>query len=404
MPQRHRLKLFLSADIIGSTSYKQPFPSGLLSKPKSTVLPDGKEMQDVISDQIKLNFGRTQNWQFEIQRFYNDMESKFRNRWGNLQRRVQRNQSDDILNIMVGPSPRVWKTVGDEIIFWKELEHENQIWATFCTWMKAIGDIRKSFKDRQVALDIKSTAWIAEFPVRNKILYSQDNIKTIAEQANRDLMVKLSPPSNEELISLYYKNQAQGSADFIGPAIDIGFRISKFSTSKKMAISLDVAYLLYLSYAKNIAPCFQNQTEDRNKSIVRAYEEDLRLPSNFLIYNRGFENNTEHARFCVHYSGTEYLKGVLGGLKYPIFWINTSEMDSLDAIKDKLYIDGARRDGIEWSALGEFCKKIYDDRKEFIREPFVNHPSTSTSIDDEILKMLQNGHYDNGAANLSYVI
>lgn len=324
-----RLKLFLSADIIGSTAFKQPLDFD--KDPEDTPLV----------------------WAEVIQGFYKSVSENFHEHWQHSTNFVitQSNKPDadeDLVSRMIGPEPRFWKTVGDEVIFWKELTNDRQLWMTLACWLKTVESIRDYFdghrSDAVRALDVKSTVWVAEFPVRNKAV-----VKTMgsADLPARKIRSKLAH---------FYRNAqtTQEHIDFIGPGIDVGFRLGKFSSSKKMSISLDVAYLLARSH-RAVGECHFLSDAD------------------LLPEKVGAKQGTFVQQLQVFYSGSEPLNGVLGGIRYPKFWIRSIRHESLDAANEALYLgeDGTRRTPVEWDHLKTFCQKFYEDRSKFVSRPFI---------------------------------
>jgi hypothetical protein len=59
--------------------------------------------------------------------------------------------SHRLFSIYAGARPCRWKTVGDEILFWKVLGHENQIWLTLDAWLERFPHdlIRQGFPSRR---------------------------------------------------------------------------------------------------------------------------------------------------------------------------------------------------------------------------------------------------------------
>jgi hypothetical protein len=189
---RPRLLLFLSADIVGSTAIKQANAF------------DADSGQDAIK------------WLIMIESFYAEMVKSFSGQWTDN----RHNFSSSFLKKWRGDAPNFWKTVGDEIIFTIEISDTRHIHFIFDAWIKTISHMRRQFSkfddelraNNERELDVKSSAWIAGFPRRNKQIITVD-----------------------------------GMTDFIGSGIDIGFRIGQFATTQKMMISLDVAYLITLA-------------------------------------------------------------------------------------------------------------------------------------------------------------
>ncbi|PKL34921.1 MAG: hypothetical protein CVV45_00660 [Spirochaetae bacterium HGW-Spirochaetae-10] len=103
-------------------------------------------------------------------------------------------------------TPAVWKGLGDEILFHKKLGKSAEAMITVDAFIEAIEEYRHAFTGKH--LDLKGSAWIAGFPVNNIRLQIAD-----------------------------YE-------DFIGPSIDIGFRISKFATPSRFVLSCDLATIL----------------------------------------------------------------------------------------------------------------------------------------------------------------
>lgn len=309
---RPRLKLFLSADIIGSTAYKQPFDIDRVD-PK---------------DHAK--------WSRIINGFYARMRESLTDHWH--QAAVLLKGREELL----GPHPRFWKTVGDEVIFWKELTDPLQIWLTLACWMKTVASIREFFEDHQGQsdnlLDVKCTAWIAGFPVRNKpVLDVPDEDDPAAAL-------------NSALAAFYDDERGAPPVDFIGPGMDIGFRLSAFSSSRKMSVSLDVAYLMACSHAD-----MQAEEVPAKPTFPRSIgSPDLPFVDRLAIYH----------------SGSEALKGVLGGILYPKFWINMTKCDSLDEANERM-VHGAKRTSVDWPLLKDFCSKFYQDRRRFLSVPFI---------------------------------
>jgi hypothetical protein len=335
-PAHHpRLKLFLSADIIGSTAYKQPF--------------------DLTKDPTE-----AEKWADIIQGFYRTIASSFTQvRWGELQTivaSVEARHKSSVNPERLGRAPIFWKTIGDEVVFWKQLTDDSQIWLTLGCWLRTIQDVRDYFGRENIDLDIKSTAWIAGFPVRNKALLSSlDSL----------------PENTSDGLSVFYKSTEDTGTekfativDFIGPGIDVGFRISQFSSSKKMSISLDCAYLLA-------------ETKDVGEAIDLALTKhrEALLPDKTGAVTGDNTGYVERLKPFV--SGDEPLKGVLGGINYPKFWIDTIKHGSLDAAKEVFY--RKHRVQMDNKELLDYCTKFYDDRGRYISKPFINSSDSKTA-------------------------
>lgn len=378
---RLRYKIFLGVDIVGSTAFKQPF--------------DASTTSALIASEE-----RVYAWQRAIETFYDTARKTFQGEWADLQRALVGADHADVLQaLLFGDAPRVWKTIGDEILFWKQIDHELQIVPLLAAWLSAIDAIRKEFGNdpKTKGLDVKATVWSAEFPFRNRATATGDEDGTDADASEQQL--KIVDESPDAIIESHYNPQPggpTGNVDFIGPGIDVGFRLSARSSSKKMAISLDVAYLLscvgiWFEAAKSETADtieFNDEiTADKKHSIscnssliaqrvqVRDFiRNKLRYPKNFS--GRSGDNFMESMKF--HFSGSSELKGALGNLKYPFLWISTMSNATLDSYMDSLYIPAPGRKTLEWKRLYCFCQKFYDESSRFLHPPLISFDYTHT--------------------------
>lgn len=136
-----------------------------------------------------------------------------------------------------------WKTIGDEIVFSAHVADEAEVYDIISGFLKALQDY-----DTEVMgyypVRIKGSAWTAGFPIRNCIVVPFGN----------------------------------GINDYIGPDIDIGFRLGKHSMPSRTVVSLDLADIL---------------SRERTPGSL-----------NF------------------HHVGWSVLKGVFDDCPYPVIWIN----------------------------------------------------------------------------------
>ena len=108
------------------------------------------------------------------------------------------------------------------------------------------------WSDKGLGLPLKGTAWLAGFPVTNMVIEFPDI-----------------------------------GRDYVGPSIDLGFRLAGRATRKKFVISADLALMLV--------------------DAVRA----LRMSED---------------DFPIHFSGRESFKGISN--EYPVFWIDCADQTS----------------------------------------------------------------------------
>lgn len=152
----------------------------------------------------------------------------------------------------IRPSPetlQIWKFLGDEIVFTSKLDKYADVLTYTNDFQKALVTFNKENKN---PMRCKGTIWLANFPVYN---------------------MRIKPISTVEF-------------DYIGPSIDAGFRLSSFSSERKLVLSVDAAYSLH--------EALKNQRHDDPSEI----------------------------KFSTHCEGAHCLKGVYNNELYPVFWID----------------------------------------------------------------------------------
>lgn len=186
--------------------------------------------------------------------------------------------------------PKVWKTVGDEIIFANRVQSQFHLFAyvhAFDQTLERYKEILKS-KDDTKDLDVKGNGWVASFPYPNQTVRTYD-------PENGD--------SEDEISDEQYEKKADerpAEYDFLGPGIDAGFRIAANSEPGFLTLSPMFAWLL----------CRANT-------------------------NRVFSK----FKFNLEYRGTNNLKGVVDGSPYPIVGINTERDPTkkrIDLLRNKM--------------------------------------------------------------------
>ncbi|MBL9143134.1 MAG: hypothetical protein JNM99_05570 [Verrucomicrobiaceae bacterium] len=177
---RPKLRLFLSVDIVGSTSFKH----------QQTKEPGPR-------------------WVFSFLSFYQSFHQ--------------------ILDTAVLPAkparskriassvnlPLLWKALGDELIFVVELRQRHEAAHYLCAFRRALQETQSNWYQSAERMQFKGTAWLAGFPLGN-----------------------VEVPFDE------MPDRKAPLPDFIGPQIDAGFRLKEHATPRKIVLSADLAYLL----------------------------------------------------------------------------------------------------------------------------------------------------------------
>jgi hypothetical protein len=217
---RPRLRIFLSADIIGSTALKQ-----------SRFGVSGSSNEPPIDQAAK-----GPAWFSAIQGFYFEAQQAFIGEWNKAKAEAGDEQ-------LFGSEPILWKTVGDEVLFTKVIDDHRQITTAMHCWIAAIVRMRLFLQDENPSLDVKSVCWTAGFPFRNR--------EIVLDRGRSGVSPKIENYYTESgnLLNKYYKNPSRSGLviDYVGPSIDTGFRLASFATGRKLIVSVDVAYLISMT-------------------------------------------------------------------------------------------------------------------------------------------------------------
>ena len=177
-----------------------------------------------------------------------------------------------------------WKYVGDELLLFKKITKIIDIYDCIVgaheTMIKTINFIQNEHPDSKPVLSIQSTIWGAL-------------IERLPSQKNNQ-------PLNNVII---FPDEDYRNCDFLGPEIDIGFRISEFSRRQRLVVCCGLAYLIY---------------EEKEK----------------IKKERGVEIDDQFK--IVSY---EILKGIWDGRRYPIIWFEKkwSEVDEKTFLYDERF-------------------------------------------------------------------
>jgi hypothetical protein len=187
-----KLRLFASADLVGSTAYKA-------------------------NEAAKGSF----QWASTFAEFFRSFPDYVKGWYGHEEMPPYRDSKHCSL-----PKQRLspWKFLGDEILFEVEVSRYEDVACHIWAFQRALAEYPKMQWVGKAAtrnLRLKGTAWLAGFPV-----------------TNRKLLIKRT---GETPIH-----------DYLGPSMDVGFRIAKFSEQGRLVLSVDLALML-LEAADGIA-------------------------------------------------------------------------------------------------------------------------------------------------------
>ncbi len=202
--RRQHLRLFLSADLVDGTTFKNRHP-------------------------VEGAANSTETWPPVFEEFFRSFGNEFRS----TVRNTREEESD---HAMVAMPPRLWKINGDELLFTELVypEKEKRV-STLGTTLRAFVETVQEFDEKMIPLGmgVKGCVWTAGFPLRNKYLRIVDS--------NIDIMpgrVELDPDTGE------YEPTPRTVTDYLGRDIDLGFRLAGNAAAMRIACSLDVAQLV----------------------------------------------------------------------------------------------------------------------------------------------------------------
>ncbi|MGY2850678.1 hypothetical protein ACVIWU_008296 [Bradyrhizobium sp. USDA 4509] len=325
-PFSSALRMFMSVDIVGSTAFKQAAKDRALEKSAS----DDSEPPPA------------EPWFSPIAQFYRGIERIFAREW------MLCTEASDKVDWPAGKPPELWKSVGDELIYTKLLSDHREALTTLNAWMKTVDAYRKRLKAQYPSLDLKSTAWVAGFPVHNAEVVFRSSVQGLRDAEDEDDEVF----SNLALLNEFYADPTSPNLtkDYIGPAIDTGFRLSQLSTPRRLVISVELALLLV--------------------HAVRTQPHDYAY---------------ERPRFF--FEGRHSLKGVFGGLPYPIFWLDMRPAPALEDSEDEL---NARKP-LGTDAVLTFCHEFVKASDGYCFTPYIvgNSDPTFNRVPDRHVQRLE---------------
>jgi len=318
--EKPHMRLFLSADIIGSTAYKQ----------KKTVKKPPEESEE----------DKYPPWFNMVLAFYHQAEQSFSRHWERAARDLSEKEE---CRAWCGEAPVMWKTVGDEVLFTKRIDHPMQALVCCQVWRATLEDIRRELQER--GLDVKSSAWLADFPLRNQEVVLRRQVDRNQLKVDDDEY----PYHNLLQLEKYYQEIGTGAfsdifvLDYIGPSIDTGFRLGALSSSRKFVVSLELAHVL--------------STEQASGGRSTHYESRTPLHSVGIF---------ELPKFMFRYDGRVPLKGVLNGDPYPVFWIDLDPENPLHVAEDAVL--NVHKPAA--AQIRELTRSIIRANLEYVCEPF----------------------------------
>lgn len=227
----YRVRLFLSVDLSGSTAFKN-------SK-------EGKARQA----------GAAPIWVTVFQKFYTDFPSLF-----SAEFQLHKNDS-----VGADACPELWKAVGDELVFCGRVTNKKSCAVALDTFVRTLHQYRRQLSSQGVDLNVKGAGWLAAFPEPNRTV----------QLRTRDTGFELLPAS--EALE-YSADKEPFEFDFLGKAIDTGFRVASKAQPDRFVLSVQLARLL-ASNGPELG--FGHQVRLNRPSILKGVNKDEPYP---LLY------------------------------------------------------------------------------------------------------------------------
>lgn len=260
-------KLFLSCDLTGSTAFKQ-----------------------------RPNADPRTPWQKVFLQFYREFPQ-------------QLSEQQEALGC-VELEFKMWKSIGDELIFTCDVRSEIDVFHAVDVWLKTLKVFKADNLGGHPELGVKGGAFVGTFP-------GPDYEATIPlrfefESYDKDVVLL-----NNDALS---GNRATGNYlyDYFGPSIDTGFRVLSKSSDRYLTLSLEVAYALAVLHCMPNHDGAQYQRPD-------------------LMLVDGLE-----------------LKGVWRGRDYPLFAIDLHHADEVNQAYKKFSHQASAND------IMELCRACYE--------------------------------------------
>ncbi len=306
-----RVRIFLSVDLVGSSKLKQAGPERI---PRNSINKVAGVPHDI--------------WLPELSNFYGAFPKIFAEEWARATSLFK-----DEFPQFVGYEPSLWKTNGDEIIFVKHVKDRSEIAFFVACWIKCIKRYKSESKTK---LDVKSTGWCAGFPLNNSEIILDTSVGQSRSVYNEEWKL-----NNYYLLDEWYKknNRSELLRDYIGPSIDIGFRLCELSSPCIFPVSVELAWFLTNQSYENFSKNKQNKI------------------NNFLELPK------------TKFMGEISLKGVFGGHPYPIFYVDVDPNIELKSAKDHLL--GYSNDEDQDQKIKIYCEHFFETYQLHFPKPFI---------------------------------
>lgn len=357
-------KLFLSADLVNSSSQKRAMRGSPVVKPDEVDEIDWE--REVALDPVlnAKNKFLDDTWVSYITEFYQKFQDIFKAELNHVLR-VDETLSDGGGNGVCGKlkssDVKVWRLAGDEVIFTVDVVSPEQIFALCTAFVRAIIGYRKilyndfkffeknpnshysEYRDwfgsryNGCILDVKGAIWWAGFPISNREVFFSSQLEDVNEVLSaadprfRNFFVA------RKAIERNIINQHSFVVDYIGPSIDVGFRLADLAKPNRAPISAEVAYFL-------------TKCDLVWKEAIQKHARD-----------RGSLRKALNVRFIER----RPLRGVFGLKPYPVFALDSASEEGLSVIEDGIGGRGKSED----LELERYFEILFERNERYVNKP-----------------------------------
>lgn len=140
------------------------------------------------------------------------------------------------------PSAQLWRVLGDEIIFFLTIKEKKEIYISIDAIYEVLIRLNKSLKTEKNFESIQN-----EYNSNGAIGIQKSNVLAVQSAAWLAIIVTgedLKHSSYDNIFKKYRIDENQQINEFLGPDIDIGFRIKKETQDRRLVISVELAKIL----------------------------------------------------------------------------------------------------------------------------------------------------------------
>jgi hypothetical protein len=269
-----RLKLFMSVDVSGSTAIKNRRNHTItldIFEQRKAVIASYLEKAAIPMKEDSISFDDP-NF---IRMVFSDRSAEDMD-YGGILHALYLDFDDqfegNVAELLQDCTRHLWKFLGDELIYVFDILNRPQLFDIVRVFLQTIYSVDQAYITKH-SIRLKGSAWVAGFPVRNRIVSFPS--------FNRS-------PEHDGIKQASYIHE-----DYLGPDMDTGFRIGKYTHPGLLSVSMELLELI------------------------------LGTPPN--------RNGND---FRIKVVGWRSLKGVWDNLPYPIIWLDLSQnyVDSQDGV------------------------------------------------------------------------